>query len=244
MYGHRISRGWEDYPLGSELKSFFGDRLSSIRVESDRTCYILGELWQGAARGCKHAIYLSVGTGIGAGILIDGKVLHGSGDIAGAIGWMALQSPYLDEYINCGCFEYYASGSGISKNMRKLLGETTDKGFFREKSTDNVSTADVFTAYSMKDENAIAVIDKAVKMWGMAAANLVSIFDPEKIIFGGGVFGPAKVLIGEIKKEAEKWAQPVSIKKVKFENSLLRGDAGLYGAGYIALNHEFRDRGI
>ncbi|MDH5604354.1 MAG: ROK family protein, partial [Cyclobacteriaceae bacterium] len=79
------------------------------------------------------------------------------------------------------------------------------------------------------------VIDQAIVYWGMAAANLVSIFNPECIIFGGGVFGPATDLIKDIYIEATKWAQPISIKQVKFLPSALGGDAGLIGAGYMAM---------
>jgi glucokinase len=69
----------------------------------------------------------------------------------------------------------------------------------------------------------------------MAVANIISLFNPEKIILGGGIFGPARKFIPEIRKEAEKWAQPISIKQVSIEESALSGDAGVYGAGYLAL---------
>lgn len=226
--------GWENYPLKSELESFFHEKGLNVVIESDRTCYILGERWKGAATGCNDAIYLSVGTGIGAGIITGGEILRGSAGIAGAVGWLALQNPFTDEYIKCGCFEYYASGAGIAANARKLLKERNLNDYFGKES-DEVYSEDVFEAFFHNDPVALKVINKAIGMWGMAAANLVSIFDPEMIIFGGGVFGPAAGLIGEIKKEAEKWAQPVSIRKVKFVPSLLQGDAGIYGAGYIAL---------
>lgn len=231
--------GWKNYPLRNELEDYFRGGIEQVKVESDRTCYILGERWKGAAQGCNDAIYLSVGTGIGAGIIAGGKVLHGSGDIAGAIGWMALQSPYLADYTRCGCFEYYASGSGIALNARNLLAARADRdGYPENKSFDEMDAADVFDAYGKGNATAVKVIRKAVEMWGMAAANLVSIFDPEKIIFGGGVFGPAEALIPDIKKEAGKWAQPVSIRKVRFESSVLKGDAGIFGAGFIALHPE------
>jgi glucokinase len=71
----------------------------------------------------------------------------------------------------------------------------------------------------------------------MAGANLVSLFNPERIIFGGGVFGPAIKLIPAIRKEATKWAQPISIKQVSFEPSALGSDAGVYGAGYLAIKN-------
>jgi glucokinase len=74
-----------------------------------------------------------------------------------------------------------------------------------------------------------------VEFWGMAVANLVSLFNPEKIIFGGGVFGPGTQLLGDIYAEAKKWSQPISIKQVEVQASKLGGEAGLYGAGRLAL---------
>ena len=84
--------GWDDYPLLSEVKKVSKD--VPVIIDSDRACYILGETWQGNAKKCKDAIFLAVGTGVGAGIMIDGKILRGSNDIAGAIGWMALSRPF------------------------------------------------------------------------------------------------------------------------------------------------------
>lgn len=113
--------GWDNYPLKNQIIEALGDPSLTVRIETDRTCYILGEMWRGAAKDCDNAIYLAVGTGIGAGILIDGRVLHGNHDIAGASGWMALQYPYTEEYIPVGCFEYYASGNGIATQARRAL---------------------------------------------------------------------------------------------------------------------------
>src|SRR5690606_7336356 len=105
--------GWEDYPLKAELEAVL-NRIP-VSIDSDRACYILGEYWKGAAQNCEDAIFLAVGTGIGAGILADGRILRGAGDIAGAIGWMALDHPYQEKYIPCGCFEYQASGDGVAR---------------------------------------------------------------------------------------------------------------------------------
>ena len=105
----------------------------------------------------------------------------------------------------------------------------------RNKLIEEIDGYDVFKAYENNDELAIEIIKTCIEFWGMAAANLVSLFNPEKIIFGGGVFGPAVPLIDDIKNEAAKWAQPISIKKVSFESSALAADAGVFGAGYLAL---------
>jgi glucokinase len=89
--------GWEDYPLFDEIKSCLPHYCHTpIQIESDRACYILGETWQGNAAGCKNAIFLSVGTGIGAGILVNGRVLMGKDGISGAVGWMAMNLPFKE----------------------------------------------------------------------------------------------------------------------------------------------------
>jgi len=223
--------GWHDYPLRTELKRAFPS--IPIIIESDRACCILGELWKGNAKGCKDVIFLAVGTGIGAGILVEGDILHGASDIGGAIGWMALNKPFDNKYVNCGCFEYHASGVGMAKVAAELINENPGyKGSLRK---DHINAQDIFTAYENKDEISIKVIQQCIEYWGMAVANLVSLFNPERIIFGGGVFGPAVKFIPMIYEEARKWAQPISIERITIEPSALKEDSALYGAGHIAL---------
>ena len=228
--------GWDNYPLMEELQNGIPDKNVSITIDSDRSCYILGEVWKGNAKGCNDAIFISVGTGIGAGILINGEVLRGSGDIAGAIGWLGLSKPFEDKFISCGCFEYNASGEGIAK-VANELGEDNvyTQSILLMTDTDTLTAHSVFDAYDKGDRLAVAVIQNAIEHWGMAVANLVSILNPEKIIFGGGVFGPALRFLNDIYTEARKWAQPISIQQVKIEGSALGTNAGLYGAGYLAL---------
>lgn len=229
--------GWEDYPLRDEIKSIINNENIKIDIDSDRSCYILGEVWRGAAVGCKNAVFLAVGTGIGAGILIDGKAVRGSNGIAGAVGWLALDRPFFDKYKSCGCFEYHASGQGLVKIAKEYLNAIGKyDGKLKEINIDQLTTRDIFDALNEKDIVARKVINQGIEFWGMTVANLVSLLNPEKIIFGGGVFGPALAFLNEIMHEAKKWAQPISINQVKLEGSKLGGDAGLYGAGYLALN--------
>jgi glucokinase len=216
--------GWDDYPLLEELKTAFSDKGLQIRIESDRTCYILGETWKGTARGCQNAIYLAVGTGIGAGILCDGHIIRGHGDIAGAVGWMVLSGNYDDKYRSCGNFEYYASGSGLVKNAIEIPNIRMSHA------------EELFEAYAGGNPVAKTIIEKAIDMWGRATANLISIFNPEIIVFGGGIFGPATRFIPRIREEAAKWAQPISMQQVRLEVSSLEGDAGLIGAGFLTLH--------
>ena len=113
--------GWDDYPLLEELQNQLEKKNIRIKLDSDRACYILGEVWRGNARGCSDAIFLSVGTGIGAGIICNNQVLRGAHDIAGAIGWMGLNLPFEEKYISCGCFEYNSSGEGIVKVTKEWI---------------------------------------------------------------------------------------------------------------------------
>jgi glucokinase len=228
-------KGWEDFPLLEEIRKNIGKNIQ-IKIDSDRACYILGEVWKGAAKDCKDAIYLAVGTGIGAGILANGEIIRGANDIAGAIGWLALDRPFQNKYISCGCFEHHASGEGIAKIAKELLQENPEfKSRLREKNISEITSHDVFAASDDGDELAEKVLNIAIEFWGMTIANLVSLFNPEKIILGGGVFGPAIKFIDRINDEAKKWAQPISITQVEITSSSLGSDAGLYGAGYLAL---------
>jgi len=228
--------GWDNYPLLEELKSGLADRDIKIRIDSDRACYILGEVWKGNAAGHSDVIFFSVGTGIGAGILVNNEVLRGAHDIAGAIGWMALDKPFRNEFIACGCFEHTASGEGLVKVARELLlNKKYAESILNKKENDQLTARDIFVAYESNDKLAVAVIEQAIEYWGMAVANLVSIFNPEKIIFGGGVFGPALKFLDAIYNEAKRWGQPISMQYVKLEAAALGNDAGLYGAAYLAL---------
>lgn len=228
--------GWEDYPLVAELRAALPAHVE-VRVDSDRACAILGEVWAGRARGSRNAIFLAVGTGIGAGILCEGVVVRGAGDAAGAIGWLALDRPYRPEYPPAGCFEYHASGTGLAAVAQRLLREQPDhRGPLRERDASSITAHDVFTAADEGDAIARRVLDEAVGYWGMAIANLVSLFNPERIILGGGVFGPAARLLDRIRAEARQWAQPISITQVEIELSALGGDAVLYGAAALGFH--------
>lgn len=226
---------WVNYPLLDELQHGLEDKHLNIKIDSDRVCYILGEVWKGNARDCSDAIFLSVGTGIGAGIIVNNTVLRGANDIGGAIGWMALEKVFDTKFIPCGCFEYGASGEGIVRVANEWMKSGFEKSILAQKKVDALTAADVFDAYELQDELAVKVINNAIGYWSMAVANLVSIFNPEKIIFGGGVFGPALQLLDAIYEEAKKWAQPISILQVTLEGSALGTQAGLFGAGYLAL---------
>ncbi len=219
--------GWVDYPLKEFIETNYPHKIP-VLIDSDRACCILGESWLGAALGCKHAIFLAVGTGIGAGILIDGKILRGANDIAGAIGWMALESEYLEDYKKYGCFEYHASGDGLVRITRNWIGKSETTLNIKDLKAERI-----FEAYEQHNPLALRVIDQAIRFWGKALANLISLFNPEIIILGGGVFGPGEIFIESIRTEASRWAQPISMKKVTIVKSSLGNHAQLFGAAKL-----------
>lgn len=229
--------GWDDYPLLDELRALFAGS-HAVAIDSDRAACILGETWRGAAQGACDAIFLAAGTGIGAGILAGGRVLRGTGDVAGAIGWLALDRPFHLRYVQHGCFEDQGSGPGLVRVAHDLMEtESSYDGVLRQ-FAEQLTAAEIFAAYEHNDPIADRVIENAIELWGMAAANLVSLFNPELIVFGGGVFGPAIKFLDRIRAEARRWAQPIAIEEVRFVGSALGSDAQLYGAGRLAMSCE------
>lgn len=230
--------GWEAYPLKAKLRESVGD--IPISIEDDRTCSILGEVWQGKAKAAKNAVFITVGTGIGAGILSEGKIIRGSTGTAGAVGWMAMEDGYEELYRSFGCFESYSSGDGITRFARKLIGQTPEySGMLRH--TLPLDSAAIFKAAKKKDPIAMRVLTDCTASWGRAVANLVSILNPEVIIFGGGVFGPALDYLEEIEAEMLKWAQPLAGARVRLVGSALKGYACLYGAAWSAIQLSYQN---
>jgi glucokinase len=237
--------GWESYPLQNEIvgahpcgRPLNPNHIPHVQIAGDRSCYILGETWKGAAQGAEDAVFIAVGTGIGMGILAGGRILDGHAGISGAAGWLALDREYEADYVQYGCFESNASGNGIARCAQRLLKENRlfKESILKSCPVESIPAHEVFDAWAKNDPLAVHVIDRAVQLWGMAAANVVSLFNPEIIVWGGGVFGPAAQLLDRIYEEARRWAQPIAIRQVRFVVSQLGGDAGLYGAGRLALN--------
>ena len=226
--------GWDDYPLREKIKQNL-DVGANISVDNDRACSIMGEYWLGAARECKNVIHLAFGTGIGAGILADGRILRGQNDIAGSVGWLALDDRYPNGYKQFGCFEYNASGDGLYRMALDIY--SSEKGDIKTMLVpEEMNAAKIIAAYQEKDPLANKVIAAAIQYWAKGVANLISIFNPEKIIFGGGLFGPALQFLDQIYIEAKKYAQPLAIDQVRFCAGDLRSDAQLYGAVKTLMN--------
>lgn len=225
--------GWDRFPLRDRLAM---KTKTPLVIGSDRSAYVLGEQWCGAARGKKDVVFLAVGTGIGAGILSGGRLVRGSGDIAGAVGWFALDPRFREEYGVMGGFEAEASGGSVGRKAREFLraGETSLLRDMVGGKVDKVMAETVVGAARSGDALARHILTTAVSYLGMGIANIVSILNPEMIVLGGGLFQAGEFLLRPVRKEFKIWAQPLAAKKVRLVLSSLGEDTGLYGAAKLA----------
>lgn len=225
--------GWRKFPIRQELEKLFPQG-TSIHIMADRCCCILGETWQGNAKGIRNLVYLHIGAGIYAGLLVDGHILRGADHIAGAAGWTALSPSFHPEYRTTGFLEYHASGIGLVKIARDLINNAPGyEGVLLEKG-EHLNMQDIFNAYKDRDSIAISILNQAIQFWGMAIANIISLLNPEKVIVGGSLFGPATQFIHRLREEMAKWTQPYCLKSVSLEPTTLGGSGSLIGAARMA----------
>jgi glucokinase len=219
--------GWDHIPLEQLLK----ERLPlPIAVDSDRSGYVKGEAWLGVGRGLQDIVFLAVGTGIGAGIMADGHVLHGHNDLAGAVGWMALSPVFSELYAQTGCFEAEASGTAVGRKGALRLADD------RAREGDPWTAQRVFQAAVAGESRASETVDEVVGYLGMGIANLVSTLDPEMVVLGGGLFQVGEYLAERVRREFARWCQPIAARRVRIELSTLGDRAGLMGAARIAMD--------
>lgn len=206
--------GRDQVPLRAELEKRLG---VPITIDNDRAGYVLGEQWVGVARGVEDCVYLAVGTGIGAGIIAGGLLLRGSQDIAGAVGWFALNPEWRSLYGEVGCWEAESAGPGLARRA-------------------GLDTAEeVVSAARKGDARAQAAIREAARYLGLGIANIVSILNPKMIILGGGLMQAADLFLATIEQAMQEWAQPIAARQIRLEVSALGENAGLFGAARLAL---------
>jgi glucokinase len=237
--------GWDQYPLLRKIKE--GGHVPLVHVpivlESDRSAYVAGESWRGAAAGARDAVFLAVGTGIGAGIISGGRVLHGHEDIAGAVGWFGLNPAFKPEYASMGSFEAEASGNSVARKARELLerGRASSMSALAGGCVERVTAEVVAEAARNKDPLALEIVAETVTYLAMGIANIVSILNPEIVVVGGGLFQAADVFLDPVRREFKRWAQPLAARTVRIELSALGEDAGLYGCGKLAWDRREAD---
>ena len=232
--------GWDRYPLLDKVREEQGRGHGQVGVplvlESDRSAYVAGEAWRGAAAGASDVVFLAVGTGIGAGIITGGRIVHGREDIAGAVGWFALDPVFKPGYASMGCFEAEASGGSLARKARAKLasGRASSMLAFAGGAIGSVTAEIVAEAARARDPLARELVAEAVTFLAMGVANIVSIMDPEVVILGGGLFQAADLFLEPVRQGFLRWAQPLAARTVRIEISALGENAGLYGCGRLA----------
>ncbi|MCX6574622.1 MAG: ROK family protein, partial [Candidatus Aminicenantes bacterium] len=178
--------GWDQYPLLERIRGHVprvrvpdkreGGHVPEVHVpivlESDRSAYVAGEAWRGSAAGARDAVFLAVGTGIGAGIISGGRILHGHEDIAGAIGWFGLNPAFKPEYASMGCFEAEASGNSVARKARELLerGRASSMTALAGGRIERVTAEIVAEAARNKDPLALEIVAETVTYLAMGIA--------------------------------------------------------------------------
>lgn len=229
-------KGWKDFKLLPFLRKNLG---RVITVVSDRTAYVEGEAWRGAARGKKNVIYLAVGTGIGAGLMVDGRVMHGQSDLAGAAGWLALKPEFKSNYKKTGCFEAEASGQAFWRKSKELIRRRPEiLAFSRQTEPAAIKNPVEVVGQAARagQPEAVRLVEEIQAYLAMGVANLVSLFNPEMIVLGGGLFKSADLFFEPVRRKYKVWAQPLAAKEVEIVVSSLGQEAALFGCARSALN--------
>jgi glucokinase len=190
------SLNWKDFPLKARLAERYH---LPITVDNDVNLAALGELWFGAGQNCQNMILIAIGTGIGAGIIIDGALYRGSNEASGEIGNMLPGKEFLGKnYLDFGALETVASGTGIAERARKTL-----KSRRKPQDLQDLLSEDVFDAARQGQKWAWNLINETVDYLAVSIANLSVSFDPDLIVLGGGVARSADLLVGPILQRIE-----------------------------------------
>ncbi|NLW36809.1 ROK family protein [Syntrophorhabdus aromaticivorans] len=225
--------GWHNAPLRADLEKAWGVRTS---IENDVNAAVYGEWRFGLLKCSRNVLGVYVGTGVGGGIIIDGKVYRGFSNVGGEVGHITL-NPY-GYPCNCGstgCFEAYCGGSYIAERARQRL-----KGGYKGKlwdilkgNPDILHVGHIEEGYLLGDDLCETLWKEVVEYMGAALAGLVNLLNPEIIVLGGGVIYGTRRLIDEVRPVVEKRAMTPSIKGMRIVRAKLEEDAAIVGAAFI-----------
>lgn len=205
-----------------------------IKAANDANVAALGELWMGGGKGYHNMVLVTLGTGVGGGIILNGTVLAGSNGAAGEIGHIFVDD---EETANCGCgkrgcLEQYASATGIVRLAKRLLSEKDEASEMRKFS--ELSAKNVFDCAKEGDKLALEAVEKACNYLGVAMAHIAQVIDPEIFVIGGGVSKAGEIITETTKKYYNKNVM-VALKNKEFKLATLGNDAGIYGAAKLML---------
>ena len=221
-----INLGWGVFNIQKELEALTG---LPVKAGNDATVAALGECWKGGGQGCDNMVFATLGTGVGGGIVVGGKVIHGVHGAGGEIGHLVLNRNET-EPCNCGkygCVEQYCSATGIVRIAKKYLAESDTPSTLREAT--ELSCKDVFDAGKAGDPLALEILDCVYRYLGEFLANVCCVVDPEVVVLGGGVSKAGQPLLEGAEKYYKEYVFHAS-REVRFALASLGNDAGAYGA--------------
>lgn len=210
-----------------------------VLIENDANAAALGEMWQGAGRGYRTIICLTLGTGVGGGMILDGRLWRGVDGTAGEIGHLSVD-PFGGVKCNCGntgCLEVYASATAIVRMTREALAQHKSS-LLQAVAADELTAEKVFRAATTGDEMAIEIFRRMGVYLGIAMANLVNLINPEMIVIGGGASAAWDMFAQHARAEVMARAFPVPARRCRIVRAQCGDDAGLLGAAWLAWEHE------
>ncbi|HEX6598578.1 MAG TPA: ROK family protein [Gemmatimonadaceae bacterium] len=223
--------GWHNFPLRQRMQ----DRLSlPTSLDNDANCATFGEWWQGAARGARNVVGLTIGTGIGGGLILNGALYHGSSDMAGEVGHTTIDMN--GRYCKCGnygCLEAYASGPAIATRAREVLVREGMKSAIRdmvEGRLAEITAQTVYDAAKAGDQLASEIVRDTGRYLGAGVANLLNIFNPDRVVIAGGVTAAGDALFLPLKAEVRRRAFTPAVNAAEIVAGELPGTAGVVGA--------------
>lgn len=223
--------GWGKVDIPKALGALTGFR---VVAGNDATVAALGEYWKGGSQSCQNMVMVTLGTGVGGGILVDGKPLHGSHGAAGEIGHMVLNRSET-RVCNCGkrgCVEQYCSATGIVRMAEDYLAQHSDASCLRR--VEKLTCKDVFDAAQKGDIAAQIVLEQVYAYMGEFIANVCILLNPQQVVIGGGVSKAGQPLLDGIKRHFDRYIYHAST-GVEFRLASLGNDAGVCGAFKLLL---------
>ncbi len=227
-----VNLGWGTVDVEDELGNLTG---LMVRAGNDANVAALGEMWQGGAKGCKDVVMVTLGTGVGGGIIVNGKVVAGFNGAGGEIGHITVNHDEI-EACNCGqygCLEQYTSATGIVRVAKRKLAKSTEETSLRK--FEPLTAKDVFDEAKAGDEIALGLVDEVCGILGATLSNIACVVNPEVIVIGGGVSKAGDILIENIQKHYIETAF-LSCRDTKFALAGLGNDAGMYGCVQMLLD--------
>jgi glucokinase len=228
--------GWVDFPL----RQIIHDRLGlHAALDNDANCAVLGEWWVGAARGARTAIGITIGTGIGGGLILDGKLYHGASDVAGEIGHTTIDMEGRRcKCGNYGCIEAYASGPNIALRAVEEIeaGAVSRLPSLVGGDLSAITAQTVYQAAADGDELALEVVNDTARFLGVGIGNLLNVFNPEVVVVCGGVTLAGDHLFVPLRREVARRAFKPAVAACRIVPGELAGTAGVYGAARAFLD--------